>query len=341
MLTTSRVERAKELLKSGAAAAEVGVSVGFVSTSTFYENFRRRTGIPPAQFARLGQSFSIDLPCNFAPQPVLAMLGRDPASASERACGNEFDIALWSGVSPCLVRGLIEGNRVQVCIEGAGAVPQDVHAQLSRLLGLEQDPRPFEEHVKSIGLGRLVEGREGTRIPQTPTVFDGFVWCIVGQQVNLPFAYALRRRLTELVGNRVGSLFAPPTAGQVARLSVEELLPLQFSRRKAEYLIGVARSISDGSLNPEELASATKADLEKRLLELRGIGPWAANYLMMRSFGSADCVPLGDTGLTSALARFFNVERPDVDRTRELMETFRPFRSLATYHLWRSLHGEI
>jgi AraC family transcriptional regulator of adaptative response / DNA-3-methyladenine glycosylase II len=80
--------------------------------------------------------------------------------------------------------------------------------------------------------------------------------------------------------------------------------------------------------------SATR--VERTLLAVRGLGPWSVNYLMMRSLGFSDCVPLGDTGVTSGLLRLLKLdERPDVDATRRLMAIFSPYRSLATAHLWQ------
>jgi len=80
--------------------------------------------------------------------------------------------------------------------------------------------------------------------------------------------------------------------------------------------------------------SATRA--ERTLLEIRGLGPWSVNYLMMRALGFPDCVPLGDTGVTSGLQAALKLdERPDVDATRRLMSVFSPYRSLATAHLWQ------
>ena len=71
---------------------------------------------------------------------------------------------------------------------------------------------------------------------------------------------------------------------------------------------------------------------------MRGLGPWSAQYVMMRACGFADCVPVGDSGLATALERLHDLdERPGPDETRRLMEPFAPFRSLATFHLWRML----
>jgi AraC family transcriptional regulator of adaptative response / DNA-3-methyladenine glycosylase II len=62
----------------------------------------------------------------------------------------------------------------------------------------------------------------------------------------------------------------------------------------------------------------------------------SVNYILMRALGFPDCVPLGDTGVTSGLEALFKLdERPDVDATRRLMSVFSPYRSLATAHLWQ------
>jgi AraC family transcriptional regulator of adaptative response / DNA-3-methyladenine glycosylase II len=72
------------------------------------------------------------------------------------------------------------------------------------------------------------------------------------------------------------------------------------------------------------------------LLALHGMGPWSVNYVMMRVLGFADCLPLGDTSVTSGLQHLLALEdRPDADATRRLMSVFSPYRSLATAHLWQ------
>jgi AraC family transcriptional regulator, regulatory protein of adaptative response / DNA-3-methyladenine glycosylase II len=340
LLSEARITKAKSLLREGTVtAAEAGIAVGFDSTSAFYDNFGRATGMPPAQYRRLATSsdFSMELPADYHPDTFLSWLGRDPESRTERVEGNRFTVGLWAGDEPVVVRGRFDNSRLYVCREHGGG-SFEVHHQIVRLLGLAQDPAPFEEHVRSLGLEALVADRRGLRIPQTATPFDGLVWSIVGQQVNLAFACALRRRLAEIAGVRLtDGFYAPPTPARVASLTIEELVPLQYSRRKAEYLIDAARAVVDGTINFDALSKAPPARVESALLAVRGIGPWSANYLMMRALGLPDCLPLGDTGLTSGLARLFEVPRPDPAQTINLMARFRPYRSLATYHLWRSL----
>jgi AraC family transcriptional regulator of adaptative response / DNA-3-methyladenine glycosylase II len=127
-----------------------------------------------------------------------------------------------------------------------------------------------------------------------------------------------------------------PTPEAVAALTVDDLIPLQFSRQKSNYIISTARLIADGKLDLTSLREMSATRAERTLLGVHGLGPWSVNYLMMRSLGFSDCVPYGDTGVTSGLQSLLSLDdRPDVDATRRLMAVFSPHRSLATAHLWQ------
>jgi AraC family transcriptional regulator of adaptative response / DNA-3-methyladenine glycosylase II len=213
----------------------------------------------------------------------------------------------------------------------------EAHRIVIGLLGLDQDAAAFARLARKLGFARLVAGRPELRISQTHSIFDGVLWAIIGQQINFPFACMLKRRLIERAGVKVAdTLHAPPSPSAVAALEPADLLPLKFSRQKAEYVVSIARHVADGSLNLEGLRHMSATRAERTLLAVRGLGPWSVNYLMMRSLGFADCVPLGDTGVTSGLLSLMQLdERPDVDATRRLMSVFSPYRSLATAHLWQ------
>lgn len=216
----------------------------------------------------------------------------------------------------------------------------EAHARVSRLLGLANDPGAFERRLgRTKGQARLIRGRRGLRIPQTNDAYEALVWVIVGQQVNLEFASVCRARLIALCGTKAGDgALAHPTPEQVAKLDYADLTALQFSGRKAEYLIDTSRAIASGELDLDGLATESVATIEKTLGAVRGLGPWSINYLMMRAYGLGDCVPVGDSGLVLALKNFFGLEaRPDAPETLRLMEVFAPDRSLASFHLWKSL----
>ncbi|HEY0139361.1 MAG TPA: DNA-3-methyladenine glycosylase 2 [Thermoanaerobaculia bacterium] len=270
---------------------------------------------------------AIDLPRGYRAEYPLRYFARDAESLSERVEGNSIAKAF-----------VVDGKLKVIEIELAKNVarvsgPRKV---IDRMLGLHHDPAPFERRIaRDAALAPLIEGRRGLRIPMTPTVFEGIVWAIVGQQVNLAFAYKLRRVVTELAGTRIGSLIAHPDAAAVAKLDYDDLTRRQFSRRKAEYLIDTARLIASGSLDVEAMPDGNAEEVFARLVAIRGFGEWTANYVMMRACGFADCVPYGDSGLAAGLRRFFALEaKPTREETAELMAPFAPYRSLATFHFW-------
>jgi len=342
-LMRSRVEAAKiQLLKTHRPITEVAFDVGFESLSTFYEHFSRLVGMAPSLYRKLldNTEFSVELPDNFCPKALLGYFGRDPLSLTERVQDNIIDLGIQ--LAGGAVRLHLEFGASVVTCQLSGGSAVEAHAVVCRMIGLDQDPAGFHLVADRAYPGWLPHRDIGLRIPMTPTCFDGVIWAILGQQVNLSFAYALRRRLVNLAGTKIDeSLWAPPRPEDIAILSTDDLLPLQFSLRKAEYLIGTSKLITQGKLELETFTRRSAVAVEKELMAIRGFGPWSTNYLMMRSLGFADCVPVGDTGLTSGLQKSLKLEeRPDAKKTIELMEPFAPFRSLATLHLWQSLHFE-
>jgi 3-methyladenine DNA glycosylase/8-oxoguanine DNA glycosylase len=266
-------------------------------------------------------TFRITLPGDYSPRYALRYMTRDPESVSERGDARSFAKGLLINGKPSLVRVDFSDGHARV---SADVRRSAVEPAVLRLLGLPFDPAPFEAKHR-----RLVGPRRGMRVPQTATVFESIVWAICGQQVNLAFAFKLRRAVIELAGKKIDGMHAHPDPAAVARLDYDDLTRRQFSRRKAEYLIDVARSGMDfeSQLDHEQLLGI--------LLSIRGFGIWSANYVLMRGCGFADCVPVGDSGLTSSLQEFYRLEtRPDAEKTQALMKRFAPYRSLATFHFW-------
>jgi AraC family transcriptional regulator of adaptative response / DNA-3-methyladenine glycosylase II len=338
ILVRARIAAAKEQLLTGdARLASVSSAAGFEALSSFHENFRLLTGMTPSEYRQLrtNRKFRLFLPEGY-PLPYLRRaLGRDQHSASERLTGNHYECAVMvDGKAEALDLSLSE-RALEVEISGGNGVA--AHNIVTGILGLEQDAEGFVRLAKKLGLGRLTEGREGLRVNQSFTVFDGLVWAIIGQQINLSFTCLLRRRLFEKAGIPApNGLIAAPGASAVASLSQAELLRLQFSRQKAEYIHGVAQAVAEGKMEPENWRAFSATRAERTLHAIHGLGPWSVNWVMMRSLGFSDCLPLGDTGISSGLLALLKLdERPGADAMRRLMSVFSPYRSLATAHLWQ------
>jgi len=344
LLLRSKIDDARRLLvASDSPLIEVAAEAGFESISVFHEHFRSLNGMTPSAYRGLRSAgpFVLDLPRGYCLAHLLRTLGRDPHSVTERLSGSDYETSADLAGVPAVVRVRFSDGKAAVSLDAEAeiGVGQRVaaHHQVAGMLGLDQDAAAFARLARRLGLGRLVAGRPGLRLSRTPSVLDGLLWCIIGQQINLPFACLLKRRLIENTGTPLGGgLFSLPTPERIARLEPADLRPWQYSTKKAEYLVGAARLVAEGKLDLAGLPSMSATRAERTLLAVRGLGPWSVNYLMMRSLGFADCVPLGDTGVTSGLKALFTLEeRPDADATLRLMSVFSPHRSLATAHLWQ------
>lgn len=342
-LVRARVRHAmRGLAARRLSVLEAAEAAGFESASAFHENFREVVGLTPAAYREIGApGFAIALPRGFRPDAVLGLFGRDPEGRTERVTATGFRKALWLAGRPTVLEIEFTGDQARVTL--SGRLPRaawfEAHEVALRCLGLESDAAGFERRAsRSPEIARLVRGQRGLRIPRSPHVFEGLVWVVVGAQVNVGFAATCRAALIELAGTPVETgLVAHPDPAAVAALDHADLVRRQFSRRKAEYIVDAARAIVSGHLDLEGLAGEPATVARERLSAVRGLGPWSVEYLMLRSFGFEDCAPIGDVALAKALATFFErADRPDGEEATALMETFRPHRSLATYHLWRS-----
>jgi AraC family transcriptional regulator of adaptative response / DNA-3-methyladenine glycosylase II len=344
LLVRARIERARRLLAADdSPLASIAADAGFESLSAFHEHFRSFNGMTPSSYRALREpaEFRVDLPPGYPLAHLLRSLGRDPVSVTERLVGTTYEASADLDGVPGIVRIHFSDGGADVSVSGSAPMGPEQRFAAQRLavglLGLEQDAAAFARLARRLGVARLVTGRQGLRLVRTPGVLDGLLWAIIGQQINLAFACVLKRRLIENTGTALpGGLYSLPSPATIARLEPDDLRAWQYSRKKAEYLIGAARLIVAGTLDLGALASMSATRAERTLLAVRGLGPWSVNYLMMRSLGFADCVPLGDTGVTSGLKALFKLEeRPDVDATKRLMTVFSPHRSLATAHLWQ------
>jgi len=350
LATDARMAAARRLLlETDLPVTTVAYEVGYESLSAFHDNFLRGTGMSPGAYRRLpgARSFEIRLAEDFPLAATLARLGRNPDSLTERVRGHAWlSGARLAGVPTRMVVELAPG-RARIDLGGASPLPDlaavAAHTRVLRCLGLATDPAPFVAQTQADpALAPLVAPCPGLRVLGTGDAFECLVWAIVGQQVNLTFAFRLMRRVVELAGEEVeDGLATPPLAERVAALTPGDLTARQFSRSKAEYLLGAAERVATGSLDLDGLAAATATRAEAELLAVRGLGPWTAGYVLMRGLGFTDAVPWGDSGLLRGLARFFGLaERPDRRLTEELLEPFRPYRGHATFHFWQLLEKE-
>jgi len=248
---------------------------------------------------------------------------------------------MLGGVPTLLAIDFSEGAADCRILPDAPATPAllaQAHDALLNVLGLRIDPTAFAACAHDdAALGPLLARQPGLRIVQSATVFEALTWAIIGQQINLTFAIALRRTLIQLAGRPHSSgLWCYPEAPDVARLALEDLTSRKFSTAKAETVLRVAHMAVDGSLSLERTRDADAVG--RALLAIKGIGPWTVNYVLLRGYGYPDCSLHGDVAVRAALHKLTgSAERPTLPEAERLLQRYAPHRTMAAAYLWASL----
>ncbi len=291
--------------------------------------------------------WTLPLPAGYRRDDVIAFHGRDEEGVAEqvtatglrkgillRGSAVVLDVAFTDVAAVC--RAEIDGS-------ASGDLQTPLHGALLNILGLRIDPQPFAQLAAADPLlAPLVRINPGLRIVQSASPFEALTWAIIGQQINLSFAIALRRTFILQAGRRHGSgLWCYPEARDVARLSVEDLTSRKFSRAKADTVLRLARLVDDGDLSLDLPPSGDVAAMSQALLAVKGIGPWTVNYALLRGYGYADCSLHGDVAIRAALQKLLGeVTKPDMARTEQWLRQYAPHRTMAAAHLWASLHAK-
>ena len=152
-------------------------------------------------------------------------------------------------------------------------------------------------------------------------LLGALVRCISAQQVNLRWAAETRRRLAERFGNRhtvANATVYSLNAERLSNTTVAEIRALQFTNRKAEYIIAVAQAVASHRVSLERLSTLGDDEVIADLVELRGIGAWTAEWILARSMGRPRVVA-GDLGVRKAVGiAYAGGALPSVDEVRTL-----------------------
>ena len=211
--------------------------------------------------------------------------------------------------------------RIEAAPGGVDAEPLDVETEpvVRALVGLAFDLDGFRAWAAGDEvLARVAPRLAGFRPPLTPDPFEMLVGAITAQQVSLFSALAIRNRL------QVGEAWSFPTRERIAAATEDELFALGFSRRKAEYVVGLARS--DLDLDP--LAELPDEEVKARLVAVRGLGEWTADWFLARHLARPHAWPWGDLALRKAVSDLYG----GLD-VREARERFHPFENLSAHYL--------
>ena len=181
-------------------------------------------------------------------------------------------------------------------------------------------------------LSQLFEEYDDSILASDGNLFRTLIVSIVGQQISTVAASAVRERLERLVGE-----IEPK---RILTHSHEELLSCGLSNMKAEYIAGLALAWTEGyeDINWQSL---TDEEAISKLTALRGVGVWTAEMVLIFALLRPDGLPLKDIGLIRAIERQYNQgSELSTEQIREISRNWAPWRTVATWYLWRSIDPE-
>ncbi len=205
-------------------------------------------------------------------------------------------------------------------------------------------PAYWDEATRALGardrvLRKLIRAYPGIHINPRNDPFTTLCRAIVGQQISVKAAETIWQRFIATVapnGKFTGRSRLDPRA--VAAASEVALRQCGLSGRKVEYLRDLATHFVSGALDPKAWRSMEDDALIAALVEVKGIGRWTAEMFLMFHELRPDVLPVDDIGLQKAIAlHYHDGERPTAKAMQDLALAWRPYRSVATWYLWRSL----
>ncbi len=226
----------------------------------------------------------------------------------------------------------VDGREVRIVARPGGVDVEPLDDQtgpvVARLLGAPFELQPFYDWAEHDPvLCPIVARLRGFRPPLSPEPFESIVTSITAQQVSLFSAVAMRNRMVERFGVQIGEAWAFPTRERLGRAHEDELFACGFSRRKAEYVIGLARS----DLDLDGLAAFDDGEIRARLTAVRGLGLWTAEWFLARHLARPRAWPAGDLVLRKAANVLYGVEVTELGRRLD------PFQNLSAHYLLTGL----
>jgi DNA-3-methyladenine glycosylase II len=298
-------------------------------------------------FLATRQPFSFQKTLRFILSPPALLNGRQFEPLLDHLVENEYRRVVEIAGQPVLYgvteasRGKERGIQARILAGPADAATlSTVLSLVERQFSTSLNLNPFYRLAQSDPvLARLAARFRGMRIPQAPTTFETVISAILEQQVNLSFAHQVKKALIDTYGDHLefeGRRYHSfPIPAALAIVTPRELRRLKISGPKARYLIGISRATLDGSLDLEGLRSLEPGLAQERLLSLKGVGPWTAQYAGMRALGHRDCLPAADVGLQKAVQNFYGLRKPPtMARVEKLARQWPGWRSYATFYLW-------
>ena len=257
------------------------------------------------------------------------------------AAGRQIALATVTDV------GTVARPQLSVTLQSPSKTPLKLAAfemQLRHILCTDLDLNPFYRLArKDDMLAPLVRRFRGLRIVSSPTLFEALVTAVLSQQVNLTFAYSIKKALVESFGRtwrrEEGTYYAFPEPRRFAAQSMEDMRKFRLSTAKAGSLIRLGAAFASKTPFPVNATALSDDEIVARLTAIKGIGRWSAEIALMRGLGRPDTFPAGDLGVVKYVAQGLlgKTEKATEAEMRAFAERWRPYRGLALAYCYAEL----
>lgn len=292
----------------------------------------------------------ITLPANFDMNANLGYLTREKNECLYEIENNIITKVIAIGEMQSLVQISVIDNQQMVVQFLNGSRPiekrerEKIATYIIEWFDLDNDLTPFYEMANTDPLLKIPAQKfYGLRVIGIPDLFEALCWGVLGQQINLAFAYSLKRQFVESFGDSIEwngkKYWVFPPYERIAQLEPTDLAAIKMTVKKSEYIIGIARLMACGELSKEQLMKMNFKEAEKSLIKIRGIGPWTANYVLMRCLRFQTAFPIDDVGLINSIKTLRNMnQKPTKEEILALSIPWKNWESYATFYLWRVLY---
>lgn len=279
-----------------------------------------------------------NLPKLYDQSAVLQFHQRDNQAIAERPLTDGFAKGFMWQETEIVVEVRYQPSTVSCLFFSEQSLPQNAVLQqwAEHFLALNQPVEAFvTSYQAQVDLAKLFAKKAALSVAQTATPFEAVTWAIMGQQVSVHAAIAMRRKLIQQVGKlHAYGLYCYPNPQQLANLSEEQARACGLSAAKYQALQVLVDEVQEGRLNLElNDFNANSSLLIQQLLAIKGIGQWTVNYTLMRGFAYFDGSLHGDLAVRRNLAKLQGKDTITAKEAQQWLANFH-YKALAAAYLW-------
>lgn len=188
----------------------------------------------------------------------------------------------------------------------------------------------------------IIQKHKGLRLIKEYNLFEALTWAIIGQQINLEFAYTVKGNFISNWGKSLTwkgkSYWIYPEAQIIQDIKDEDFKLMKFSKQKARYIREVAEYCLAHPSAKNDLQRLSFEEAQKELMTIKGVGSWTANYVLMRCLSFNNALPAKDVALQQAFKQIYGLaSKPTAEALRQMTKHWNGWESYWTFYLWHYL----